>query len=367
MEHDQIAVRLRLALEREAAQHAISPGAWPQIERRLRRRTWRRAGIAAAGVMVAAAAAIAAPTLWHAMSGPAGHPRPRPAPPLAVVSRTRLSHGGSFPAAGYGAIWVTGQGVVYRVDPATAKVLATIAIPGIGLKQSHIATGAGSVWVTGRDHGRDGVYRIDPRRNRVTSFIRLPPTPVVITVAYGQVWVNEPRAGPAVVFRIDPHTNRLSGPPIEVGTGGGWMVAGFGALWVTNGDSSGSVSRIDPATGTVTRTLTNIPDVTSAGAGSLWGTGNYGGVYRVDPWTGRATATTGPKNAVRVIFWAGSAWVSAEPPGTLTRVDPASNRIAGPALRAGTSPVYVAAAPSGLWVVDFTAGDLLHLAPAARR
>jgi streptogramin lyase len=366
MEHDQIVTRVRLALEREAAKHEISPGAWPQIERRLRRRAWPRTGIAVVCAAVIAAAAMAAPYLWHAVSGPAsGHPRPKPAPPLAVVSRTHLSHGGSFPAAGYGAIWVTGEGVIYRIDPATAQIVTIIAIPGIGLKQSHIATGAGAVWATGRDRGRYGVFRIDPRRNRVTAFIRLPPTPVSITVAYGQVWVNEPRAGPAVVFRIDPQTNRLSGPPIEVGTGGGWMVAGFGALWVTNGDRNGSVSRINPATGTVTRTLTNVPDVTAAAAGSLWGTGNYGGLYRVDPATGQVTTTSGPKNAVRVIFWAGSAWVSAERPGTLIRVNPASNRIAGAAVPAGTSPTYITAAPNGLWVVDFTTGDLLHLAPAS--
>jgi streptogramin lyase len=144
------------------------------------------------------------------------------------------------------------------------------------------------------------------------------------------------------------------------------MVASFGAVWVTNADSNGSVSRINPATGTVTRTLTNIPEVTAAGAGSLWGTGNYGGIYRVDPATGKVTANIGrPKNAVRVVFWAGSAWVSAEPPGTLIRIDPASNRIVGKPVPAGASPIYVTAAPSGLWVVDFTAGDLLHLAPAS--
>jgi streptogramin lyase len=368
MEHDQITARLQLALEREAAKHVISPGAWPRIERRLGRQTWRRSWIAAVCAAVIAAAAMAAPYLWHAVSGPAAsHPRPQPAPPLAVVSRTHLSHGGTFPTGGYGAIWVTGKGVIYRVDPATGQIVTTINVPGIGLKQSHIATGAGAVWATGRDGGRFGVYRIDPQRNRVTAFIRLPPTPVVITVAYGQVWVNEPRAGPAVVFRIDPQTNRVSGPPIEVGTGGGWMVAGFGALWVTNGDSNGSVSRINPATGTVTRTLTNIPQITAAGAGSLWGTGNYGGIYRVDPATGQITAIMGPKNAVTVTLWAGSAWISAEPPGTLIRVDPASNRIAGTAVPAGTSPTYITAAPNGLWVVDFTAGELLHLAPLPRK
>jgi DNA-binding beta-propeller fold protein YncE len=86
----------------------------------------------------------------------------------------------------------------------------------------------------------------------------------------------------------------------------------------------------------------------------------------VDPATGRVTATIGrPKNAVHVTFWAGSAWVSAEPPGTLIRIDPASNRIVGKLVPAGTSPIYITAAPSGLWVVDFTAGDLLHLAPTS--
>jgi DNA-binding beta-propeller fold protein YncE len=54
-----------------------------------------------------------------------------------------------------------------------------------------------------------------------------------------------------------------------------------------------------------------------------------------------------------------------EPPGTLVRIDPASNRVVGKAVPAGTSPIYVAASPSGLWVADFDTGDLLHLAPLA--
>jgi hypothetical protein len=118
------------------------------------------------------------------------------------------------------------RGVVYRIDPATAQIVTTIAIPGIGLKQGHIATGAGAVWATGRDRGRYGVFRIDPQRNRVTAFIRLPPTPVSITVAYGQVWVNEPRAGPAVVFRIDPRpTASAARPSKSAPPAAGWSLA----------------------------------------------------------------------------------------------------------------------------------------------
>lgn len=362
MELDQIAASLRLALDREAARHEISPGAWSQIERRIRRRARRRAGIVALCVAVVAAAAALTPYLRHGVSGPAGgHPQPRPAPQLVVVARTHLSPGVTRLAGGYGGVWVVGPGVVYRVDPATARVVATMTVPGIGVKLSDIAAGAGAVWVTAKRDGHYGVYRIDPRRSRVTSFIGLPPTPTGITVAYGRVWVTEPKPGPGTVVRIDPRANRVSGRPIRVGPGPGRPVPGAGALWITNGSGNGSVSRIDPASGVVTRTLRAIPDVDAVGAGSLWGTSNDGAVQRVDPATGRVIATVRLPNAVHVIFWAGSVWASVEPPGALVRIDPASNRIVGEAAPAGASPSYLAAGPGGLWMADFSTGVLLHL------
>jgi DNA-binding beta-propeller fold protein YncE len=104
--------------------------------------------------------------------------------------------------------------------------------------------------------------------------------------------------------------------------------------------------------------------VTAFGSGSLWVTPNEGGIQRVDPATGRVVATIHLPDAVAVTFWAGSAWISNQS-GTIVRVDPASNRVVGTPTGAGSSPIYIAADPRGLWVVDFTAGELLHLAPAA--
>ena len=177
MDHDQIAARIRLALDREAARHQLSPGAWPRIERRLGRRAWRQTAIVTACVALAAAA-TATTYLWPATPRPAvSHPRQRPAPQLVLASRTRLAQGITDLAAGYGGVWVIGNGVIYRVDPATARTVTAIPIPGIG-EWSHLATGAGAVWVTtGIQAGHAGVYRIDPRRNRVTAFIALPPIP----------------------------------------------------------------------------------------------------------------------------------------------------------------------------------------------
>lgn len=377
MDNDQLtATRLRLALDREVAKHQLSPGAWPRLERRLRRQPWRRAAIAAVCAAIVAATATVTPYLWHSLSGPAAsHPHPQLGPQLVIAARTPMSGGANFLTTGYGGVWVVGFGVIYRVDPATARIVATIPALGAG-DLSGIATGAGAVWVTSNG-GRVGVYRIDPRHNRVTSFIRLQPNPVGITVAHGRVWVTEPKPGPGIVLRIDPRTNRVSGPPIRVGPGPGSIVSGAGTLWVTDMDY---VSRINPATGAVANarggpwggadSLGNakISKVDAVGAGSLWTTG-INVVQRVDPGNGHVTAAIPVPNAWQVIFWHGAAWAltsARSGSGAIVGIDPASNRVAGRAVPFRGAPAAIAAGPTGLWVIGFTNADrtnqeLVHL------
>jgi DNA-binding beta-propeller fold protein YncE len=374
-DNDQLtATRLRLALDREVARHQLSPGAWPRLERRLRRQPWRRAAIAAVCAAIVAATATVTPYLWHSLSGPvASHPRPQPGPHLVIGARAHVS--GLSLTTGYGAVWIIGPGVIYRVDPATARTVATIPAPETGGQPSGIATGAGAVWAT--SPGRhDGVYRIDPRTNRVTSFIRLPPTPIGITVAHGRVWVTVVKEGPGIVVRIDPRTNRVSGPPIRVGVGPGEIVSGAGTLWVTGMDY---VSRINPATGAVANTRggpwggtdrlgnAKVSRVDAVGAGSLWTTG-INVVQRVDPGNGHVTATIPVPHAWRVIFWHGSAWALTSAPsgsGTLVGIDPASNRVVVHGAPFRGAPRAITAGPTGLWVVfanaNYTNQELVHL------
>jgi DNA-binding beta-propeller fold protein YncE len=260
--------------------------------------------------------------------------------------------------------------------------VATIPAPGTGGKFGGIATGAGAVWATSAGRG-PGVYRIDPRTNRVTSFIRLPPTPIGITVAHGRVWVGVAKEGPGIVVRIDPRTNRVSGPPIRVGAGPGEIVSSAGTLWVTN--SSGipnvpDVSRINPATGAVanprgrswggTDRLGNakVSRIDAAGAGSLWTT-DVNVVERVDPATSQVTAAIPVPHAWHVIFWHGLAWaltgVAPSNLGTVVGIDPASNRVVVHGVPYRGAPMAIAAGPTGLWVVFFNANatseELVHL------
>jgi len=382
MDNDQLtAARLRLALDREVARHQLSPGAWPRLERRLRRQPRRRAAIAAVCAIIAAAAVAATPYLWHSLSGPvASHPHPQPGPHLIIGARAHVR--GLSLTTGYGAVWIIGPGVIYRVDPATARTVATVPAPGTGGKISAIATGAGAVWATSAGRG-PGVYRIDPRTNRVTSFIRLPPTPIGITVAHGRVWVGVAKEGPGIVVRIDPRTNRVSGPPIRVGDGPGEIVSSAGTLWVTNSSAIPNVpdvSRINPATGAVanprgrswggTDRLGNakVSRIDAAGAGSLWTT-DVNVVERVDPATGHVTAAIPVPHAWHVIFWHGWAWaLTAVGPsglGTVVGIDPASNRVIVHRAPFHGAPMAIAAGPAGLWVVfansDHTSLELVHL------
>jgi DNA-binding beta-propeller fold protein YncE len=388
MDNDQrTAATLRRALDREVAKHQFSPGAWPRLERRLRRQPRRRAAIVAVCAAIVAAAAVVTPYLWHRLSGPvASHPHPPPGPHLVIGARTHVS--GLTLTTGYRAVWLVGPDVIYRIDPATAKTVATIPAPGTGGKPSGIATGAGAVWAT-RPGRHPGVYRIDPRTNHVTSFIGLPPTPTAITVAHGLVWVSVAKEGPGIVVRIDPRANRVSGPPIRVGAGPGEIVSGAGTLWVTNTSylpNVPDVSRINPATGAVANTRgrqwggtdrlgnAKVSNIDAAGAGSLWTTG-VNVVQRVDPATGHVTATIRVPHAWHVIFWHGLAWavtgVAPSGLGTVVGIDPASNRVIVHGAPVRGAPMAITADPTGLWVVFASPGhtglELVHLVLASGR
>lgn len=102
-------------------------------------------------------------------------------------------------AAGLGAVWVT-RVVLFRLDPATAQVVATVRLPG---KAGQVTTGAGAVWVL----TPNGVSRVDPDTNREVLSIPLNlGTSRRIVFAASNVWVFDGRGRLA---RIDPRANQI--------------------------------------------------------------------------------------------------------------------------------------------------------------
>jgi YVTN family beta-propeller protein len=131
------------------------------------------------------------------------------------------------------------------------------------------------------------------------------------------------------VSRINPATNTVTAT-IPVGDSPGGVASDGTAVWVANFGGN-SVSRIDPATNAVTATIPvgQGPEGVAVGGGSVWvANADAGTVNRIDPATNSVTATIpagiGPTG---ITFGEGSVWVTNWGDGTVARIDPATNTV----------------------------------------
>ena len=198
------------------------------------------------------------------------------------------------------------NGIVLRVNPATARVVATVqtgkwpsaltanaqglwvanaapffkrgtlvhidaatnrrdgrAIP-LGPAPSGLAVGAGSVWVADAIEGT--VRRIDVARRRTIATIRVGRAPYAVGFTLGSIWVTN--SDDSTVTRINPSSNKVA--KMRVGRNPYGIAAGARSLWVAS-VGSGTVSRI-ASSGRVLRKLAVCPDpvAVAATSGTAW-------------------------------------------------------------------------------------------------
>jgi hypothetical protein len=230
----------------------------------------------------------------------------------------------------------------------TARVIDTIEV-GRG---TAVAYGAGSVWVSVLpvDSSDPSVLRVDPISDEVRARIVVPGVPG---------W--------------------------EVGGGG--LVVAEGSVWVAGGlfgpggDIEGFITRIDPLTNSVIDTITleegRVSDVATDGM-AIWALirGNPGQptIVRVEPSSGQVVATIPLEGGYGRYVFIGEGSVLAalaQPPGgpfaggTLVRIDPATNQVAGtfdlgtyPSISMGEGMIW-AMTDSGLLQIDPATGQPL--------
>jgi DNA-binding SARP family transcriptional activator/DNA-binding beta-propeller fold protein YncE len=211
-------------------------------------------------------------------------------------------------ADGDGNVWVSDRkpAVTWILHPAAgtgtaAVTLQTkdIAVPGAGAAAE--AVGAGYLWVIAGplDHpaGNDRLSLIGVRSHRLVSSIRLGRQATAIAFGYGSAWVGTYDRGHARAWLsvVGPGSTRPDEVPLE--TGDGWgpqaIAAGAGSIWVLT--SANTVIRIDPETDRVLKRISlaaQQPTLLAVGGGAVW-TANLSGpsVTKIDPASNRVVRT----------------------------------------------------------------------------
>jgi virginiamycin B lyase len=138
-------------------------------------------------------------------------------------------------------------------------------------------------------------------------------------------------------------------------------------VWVAD-YTDGRVSRIDPATGTVTARVPGgmQPCGMAYGAGSVW-VEDYGGnsVTRIQLPGLRTRSYRVGGSPFDVTFAGGAAWVTNYADGTVTRVDAATGRRR--TLTVGSSPEGIARAGGAVWVANHGSGTVSRISTASLR
>ena len=191
-----------------------------------------------------------------------------------------------------------------------------------------------------------------------------------LAVGEGAVWAVAPDGG---VARIDPATNQAR--TLSRGVDAGALAVGGGSVWALGPPPyrASTIWQIEPRSGRVVRRI-DMPaeglDAIVFGAGSLWGTDGEGGrVWRID------IGQPGRRPTMQTVALApGVGGIAFEPQGvwvtnlfddTLSRIDPATNRVSR-VIHMPAAPRDLAIGEGRVWVTLAGANDSPAAATSAR-
>ena len=345
---------------------------------------------------------------------PGGRARPRPSPPETPPAGDGDQPGRRAPGGGDRPGQGGSGGVVRPLRPLPGRTAPPLrVIPGgagsppdarpdgaggpLGVVEVPLELAGAPEGPADRD-GRAAGRTAAPGRRRGVSRRRWVAAILVLAVLVGlavagRVVAERPRPSAtsgAPATTAAPATSGAPGAVVRsspvvatVGTGGysSGMAAGAGALWVVGSDQ---ISRIDPATDSVTATIPvggtgSGPDGVAVGAGAVWvPVAVPGALWGIDPRTNRVTSKIpldGPlRGTISVAATRETVWVACcgEPSGDaqgsggrLLRVDPRRGRVVAD-IPLPAMPVAIAADSSAAWVAT-AGGQVLQVSQKRHR
>jgi YVTN family beta-propeller protein len=193
--------------------------------------------------------------------------------------------------------------------------------------------------------------------------IALSGSPDALAVEGGVVWVSDARGN--ALSRIDPATGSVT-DRVPLDGEPGSLVAGDGAIWAASTIGS-TVERVDPSTDTVTQTLplggANPVGLAFAG-GDLWvADATDQALIAIDPTSGSVRTTISlDLRPSSIATTAGMLWVAGYDADTVEEIDPRSGATVE-TLRVGDGPASLAFGYGALWVANSLDGTVSRIDP----
>jgi YVTN family beta-propeller protein len=266
-------------------------------------------------------------------------------------------------AAGHDALWVinVNDRTLTKIDPIERSIDASVGLPTPTGRLSvplRLALTPDDVWVYVCNLK---LLRIDPDTTQIDQDLEVfreigfGPEPSCGAAAdASSVWVPvdfprfellrvaAPQSDPASIAERIPLPLGLRSA-ITLGAGSVWIADSF----------KGAVRRVDPASGTIIRTITlsDGPSAMAFGHGAVWvANRTEDSVLRLRPETNSIVkAISVGADPVALAVGADAIWVANSGDGTVSRIDPATNTVTG-TIRVGHRPLGVAAADGLVWV-----------------
>jgi YVTN family beta-propeller protein len=247
---------------------------------------------------------------------------------------------------------------------ASGRLVGVSPLPG---PPGAVSAADGSVWVA--DPGAGEVSRIDPGMDAATARIRLGGRPGAMATGDGAIWVVETfdtvdTVDLAAVARIDPATDSVTRTITLPWAHPGAIAYGAGQVWVAD-PAARQLAEINPATGSLARTLpVNLqPSAIAAVGQAVWVGGNDSPtVERLAP-SGRVLARVGVgADPSALAVGAGSLWVASSMNATVSRIDLATSAVTA-VIPLRLHPAALVAGPGSVWVADQDSGTIYRIDP----
>jgi YVTN family beta-propeller protein len=251
------------------------------------------------------------------------------------------------------------------IDPETNKVVADVAV---GERPGPAAFGGGGVWIGNLDDST--LSRINPKTREVERTIPMQHVfPSDIAAGEGGVWVAD---GPDnAVVRVSPDvndvvdtvgTNRCSGYDAAIAVGGGavWFVCSVGIVQIDPGSNHAHRWRY----------LGLAPRAITVGLGAVWVSNADNTVSRIRPRTHKVETLTVADDPRGIVTGYGAVWVSAFGADAISRLAAApeeGSRIGSESIRVGDGPVDVAVGADGVWVANSRDGTVSRIDPRSNK